>query len=356
MFLGLVFCTITSGISGKCNSPSSLNKSPEEIGSLVIADLLTRPEFMMYQTPGVSAVHYAEACAGYGAIKFAGLIQDNNLLQTLNARYDRVIEEKIPNTSNHVDVNVYGILPLELFIQNKQQKYLEQGLTLADGQWKDPLPNGLTTQTRYWIDDIYMISSLQVQAYRATGKLIYLERAAAEVDAYIEKLQQPNGLFFHGPEAPFFWGRGNGWVAAGFAELLSVLPKKNPHYHSILNGYKKMMKTLVDHQDEDGMWHQLIDKKESFKETSSSAMFVFAMVVGVGKGLLPKTPYTKAYTKAWNALTEYLNEDGKIREICVGTGQSKDVNFYLTRPRMTGDLHGQAPIIWFAYSLLAEYK
>jgi unsaturated rhamnogalacturonyl hydrolase len=201
-----------------------------------------------------------------------------------------------------------------------------------------------------------MISSLQVQAYRATGKLVYLERAASEVDAYIEKLQQPNGLFFHGPEAHFFWGRGNGWVAAGFAELLTVLPENNPHYASILKGYKKMMKTLVANQDEDGMWHQLIDKKESFKETSSSAMFGFAMVVGVKKGLLPKEPYTKTYQKAWNALSEYINEDGKIREICVGTGQSKDVNFYLTRPKMTGDLHGQAPVIWFAFSLMTDFK
>jgi len=353
---GIAFCFVIACLSFEYKKPSDLHKSPEEIGKLVIADLLSRPEFMMYKTPDVFAVHYAEACAGYGAIKFAGLIQDKSMMQALTVRYDRVIDEKIPNSSNHVDVNVYGILPLELFLQNKQQKYLEQGLPFADGQWKDPLPDGLTSQTRYWIDDIYMISSLQVQAYRATGKLIYLERAAAEVDAYIEKLQQPNALFFHGPEAHFFWGRGNGWVAAGFAELLTVLPKSNPHYHSILKGYKKMMKTLVEHQDEDGMWHQLIDKMESFKETSSSAMFGFAMVVGVKKGLLPKEPYTKTYKKAWNALAEYINEDGKIREICVGTGQSKDVNFYLTRPRMTGDLHGQAPVIWFAYSLMADFK
>lgn len=333
-----------------------LNKSPKDVGELVIADLLSRSEFMMYQTPGVSAVHYAEACAGYGAIKLAGLIQDKDLMKALSVRYDKVVEEKIPNTSNHVDVNVYGILPMEIFNQNKDQKYLEQGIEFADGQWSNPLPNGLTNQTRFWIDDIYMIGSLQVQAYRATGNMIYLERAALEIDSYIEKLQQPNGLFFHGTDASFFWGRGNGWVAAGLAELLSELPEHNLHYNSILNGYKKMMKILLDYQNEDGMWHQLIDKNESFKESSSTAMFGFAMVVGVKKGLLPEEPYTNAYNKAWNALTEYLNEDGKIREICVGTGQSQDVNYYLNRPRITGDLHGQAPLLWFAYSLMAEYN
>jgi unsaturated rhamnogalacturonyl hydrolase len=338
------------------NNTSDLAKSPEEIGKLVTNDLLSRSDFMMYRTPTVNAVHYAEACTAYGAIKLAGFSGEKQLLDQLAERYDRVIDEKIPNTANHVDVNVYGILPLELYMQTNKQKYFDQGIELADGQWEETTPDGLTSQTRFWIDDIYMIGCLQTQAYRATGNLEYLEKAALEIDTYIDKLQQPNGLFYHGLEAPFFWGRGNGWVAAGMAELLSELPKSNPHYKSILKGYKKMMKTLAKYQGDDGMWHQLIDHPESFKETSSTGMFGFAMTVGVKKGLLPKKPYSEASKKAWNALTTYINEDGKIREVCVGTGQSQDTNFYLTRPRVTGDLHGQAPILWFAYSLLADYK
>jgi len=331
---------------------SKLDRSPEEVGKMVAADLLSRPEFMWYGTPTVYGVHYAEACTGYGAVKFAGLTEDDSLLNALAARYDRVIEDSIPNTANHVDVNVYGILPLELYLQTGSSRYLEQGLRFADGQWQDTMPNGLTTQTRFWIDDIFMINALQVQAYRATGKLAYLEKAALQTYAYIEGLQQPNGLFFHGQEAPFFWGRGNGWVAAGLAELLSELPESDPHYNAILEGYLKMMGTLAALQDEDGMWHQLIDRKDSFRETSSTAMFGFAMSEGVRNGLLREEPYTTVYTKAWNALTTYLNEDGKIREICVGTGQSRDTTFYLTRPRVTGDLHGQAPALWFACSLM----
>lgn len=328
------------------------DKAPATIANLVINDLLSRPGFMMYETPEVTAVHYAEVCAAYGAIKYCGMTGDKKTMTDLISRYDRVTSEKIPNTANHVDVNVYGILPLEVFIQTRDTAYLRQGLYFADGQWKNPLPDGLTSQTRYWIDDIYMIGILQVQAYRATGNMIYLERAALEIDSYIRKLQQPNGLFFHGTDAPFFWGRGNGWVAAGFAELLSVLPEMNPHYASIFNAYKKMMKTLLENQDEDGMWRQLIDNQESFKETSSTAMFGFAMSLGVRKGLLPEEPYKTAYLKAWNALTGYIGKDGKIREVCVGTGQSKDMEFYLTRPRVTGDLHGQAPILWFAGTLI----
>jgi rhamnogalacturonyl hydrolase YesR len=240
-------------------------------------------------------------------------------------------------------------------MQKKDERFFNQGIELADGQWESPLPNGLTVQTRYWIDDIWMIGSLQVQAYRATGKLVYLERAALEINSYIQKLQQSNGLFFHGTNAHFFWGRGNGWVAAGLAELLTELPESNPHYTSILEGYRKMMNTLIRFQAEDGMWRQLIDNADSFKETSSTAMFGYAMIVGVKKGLLPEVPFMQAGKNAWNALTGYISADGKLREVCVGTGQSTDENFYLTRPRSTGDLHGQAPVLWFAYSLLADY-
>ena len=71
---------------------------------------------------------------------------------------------------------------------------------------------------------MYMLTILELQAYRATGDSKYLDRAANEMVAYLDKLQQPNGLFYHAPDVPFFWGRGDGWVAAGMTEMLRSLP------------------------------------------------------------------------------------------------------------------------------------
>jgi rhamnogalacturonyl hydrolase YesR len=65
------------------------------------------------------------------------------------------------------------------------------------------------------------------------------------MSTYLDKLQQPNGLFYHGPDVPFFWGRGDGWVAAGMTEMLRSLPKKHPQYARIMAGYQKMMKSLL---------------------------------------------------------------------------------------------------------------
>jgi rhamnogalacturonyl hydrolase YesR len=329
--------------------------SPKRVGEKVIDNLLSRNDLMMYVTDFWTGVHYAEACTGFGAARLAGLLEDTLTINKLSNRYVQVTEDSLLKDARHVDANVYGILPFELYIRGGGKKFLRQALKLADGQWKDTLSNGLTSQVRYWIDDVWMIVSLQVQAYRVTGDEIYLKRAAKIADLYIKELQQPNGLFHHGESAPFFWGRGNGWVAAGLAELLSVLPDSSLYYQYVLEGYKKMMNALLEYQAKDGMWRQLIDKEESWKETSSTAMFGYAVTVGVKKGLLPKTEFAPVYRKAWLSLVKYINEDGKVREVCAGTGKSDDINYYLDRPRNTGDLHGQAPILWFAYSLLAKY-
>lgn len=346
-------------ISLSCNSSETqkfwpTEKSPEKVARMITKDLFSRPEFMMYNTGSVQALHYAEVGAAFGIARFAGMIGDTATISKLEERYQPVFDGKVPNTVNHVDANVVGVLPLELYQQTEKEAYREEGIMLADSQWVDPLPDGLTNQTRYWIDDIWMIGALQIQAYRVTGEQIYLDRLAMEIVSYLRKLQQPNGLFFHGENAQFFWGRGNGWVAAGLAEVLTELPETHEHYAEIVEGYTTMMNSLLEYQAEDGMWRQLIDKPESWKETSSTAMFGYAFTVGVNRGILPEETFKPAYQKAWLSLIDYMNEEGKMTEVCAGTGQSTDINYYLDRPRITGDFHGQAPTIWFAWALMQE--
>ena len=116
---------------------------------------------------------------------------------------------------------------------------------LADIQWANTTPDGLTSQARYWIDDVWMIGSLQIQAWRVSRDPKYLDHAALMARLYMEKLQQPNGLFFHGPNARFHWGRGNGWVAAGLAELLSELPPSHKDYAAVMGAYQRMMAGLL---------------------------------------------------------------------------------------------------------------
>jgi len=76
--------------------------------------------------------------------------------------------------------------------------------------------------------------------------------------------------------------------------------------------------------------------------------------VGVKRGWLPVAEYADCARRGWTALCAQLDADGNLREICVGTNQSKDKQFYLDRPRQAGDLHGQAPLLWCACALLEK--
>ena len=203
---------------------------------------------------------------------------------------------------------------------------------------------------------MFMITDLQAQAYLVTGDKKYIDRAAREMALYLDRIQRPNGLFYHHTGTPFFWGRGDGWMAVGMAEMLRMLPKDNPYLPRIKAAYLQMMETLLRYQAYDGMWRQIIDDPNSWKETSSTAMFTYAMILGVKNGWLDKKIYGTAARKAWLALLSYLDEKDNLRNVCEGTGAKNSFDWYQNRRRLTGDLHGQAAMLWCAYALSCDVK
>ena len=343
--------------------PWPAGTSPQEIGRRVAANFLPRPHMPIGKT---KVIHYAEVCTWYGALTFANLTKDAALQQQLVARFEPLFREEkhlIP-TPDHVDYTVFGAVPLELFIQTKELRYLALGEWMAQKQWSEPFGDrlepqawenhraGLSWQTRLWIDDMFMITGVQAQAFRATGNRLYIDRAAREMVVYLDRLQRPNGLFYHTPETPFYWGRGNGWMAAGTAELLRSLPADNPDRPRILQGFRLMMASLLRHQDTTGMWRQLIDDPASWPETSSTGMFAFAFITGMKEGWLDAAAYGPAARQAWLALITYLDANANLREVCAGTNAKSDRQYYLDRPRIVGDFHGQAPVLWCASAWL----
>ena len=352
LFLLFAMVFFSCNIAGQGANFISENSNPEVVGTKIVYQLLERDEIMMYETDFLNTVHYAEAITAMGALKMAHYLNDSSLVGQLRDRYNDVLAHFDTLPANHVDANVIGVLPLQFYHWSKNPDYKRMGLEMADKQWGNPSPEGLTNQIRYWIDDMYMIGILQIEAFKATGDSGYIDRVALTMDDYLKKLQQPNGLFFHGPDAPFFWSRGNGWMAVALAELVAVLSQNHPCYNSISESYMDMINSLVGYQTETGLWRQLIDNEDAWEETSGSAMFAYSIKLGLDHGIISGDKYQEAWKNAWQALVNSLDADGKLEGICVGTGQSDDVQYYLNRPAVTGDLHGQAPMLWLSLNIL----
>ena len=324
-------------------------------------------------------VHYSVVSLWVNAIECARKANDFALVDALVHHFDSFywLNRQARCTFRHVDYNVFGALPAEIFLVNGDRSAYDMAIDFAERQWekpgpRDPLPSwypsgalpyeerlawwekGFSPQTRFWIDDMYMITFLQTQAYRITGKRNYLDRAAKEMALYLRTIQLKNGLFHHSPEAPYAWARGNGWMAAGMTLLLEYLPETDPDYKNILAGYRLMMETLLANQRKDGLWGQIVDDAESWDETSGSAMFAYAFQSGVNHGLLDASVYGPAAKKAYEALVARLDEHANISDVCEGTGPRNSREWYLGRGRVNGDPHGQAPLLWLCNALLDE--
>lgn len=334
--------------------------TPKEVGAKLGRHFIPGKHFLH----GGKWIHYAEVCTWLGALRYAQVANDNELIAQLQERFEPLFttEKAYQPIMNHVDLNMFGCLPLEFYKVTKDKRYYDLGMPYADTQWKVPVgvkneekayaKKGFSWQTRLWIDDMFMITIIQSQAYRATGNKKYINRAAKEMVYYLDELQRPNGLFYHAPDVPYYWARGNGWMAAGMTELLKALPINNPDRKRIMEGYLAMMRSLKEYQGKDGMWNQLVDQADCWPETSGSAMFAYAMITGVKQGWLDKSEYVSVARKAWLALVPYINAEGNVREVCVGTNKKDDKQYYYDRPRIAGDYHGQAPYLWCATALM----
>jgi unsaturated rhamnogalacturonyl hydrolase len=371
--LGLALGGATGAAADYDFGPWAPGTSPKEIGDRVAARFVASPHQNYGRPTPPRTITYPEVCTWYGALVYADMSKNPALTARLAARLEPLFTEKknmVP-VPDHVDYTVFASVPLELAIQTREQRYLALGEWMAYKQWSQPFgprptaesheffKQGYTWQTRLWIDDMFMITAVQAQAWRATGNRAYIDRAAKEMVLYLDRLQQPNGLFHHAPGVPYFWGRGDGWMAAGMSILLREMPADNPDRPRILEGYRLMMTSLLKHQGADGMWHQLIDDPTTWAETSSTGMFAFAFITGVKEGWLDKATYGPAAKKAWLKLITYLNENADMREVCQGTNIHDPAKhgpdgraYYLARERIVGDMHGQAPVLWCAGALL----
>jgi len=334
-------------------------KGPSDIGKLAVNN------FKSHTGDAYGGAGYAWTFAYVGSLQFTKLTADSATNATLISGFERYASGSTAapsnDTSSTVDDRAFGDLPLEIYIENQDDRCKKLGLDRADAQWSNPTSDGITKDARYWADDMFMITGLQVYAYRATKEQKYLTRAALTMKAYLTALQQADGNFWHTKQSKAYWGRANGWIAAGMTELLLDLPA-GADRDTILAGYKKQMDGLLALQiasgTDAGMWRQVLDLASSNPESSCTAMFTFALVTGLRNGWLTDAKYATAARNGWLALGNKTNSSGVLDKVCPGTGQAPagtlatQQSFYATIALGSNDQHGQAPLLWAARALL----
>ena len=220
-------------------------------------------------------------------------------------------------------------------------------LRLPDGTLARPRP----VPVALWIDDAYMSIPFLAQMGRATGEAKYFDDAARQVIGMSARLfNRENGLFDHSwfadmeDDARFYWGRGGGWMMMAMAELLSVLPEAHPDRAKVLEIFRRGARGAAETQGSIGLWHQLLDRTDSYLETSASAMFTFAIARGVNRGWLPPS-YGPVAQTGWRALEQRIRPDGQIEGICVGTTAAYDASYYYHRPTDVKAMQGYGPVL-----------
>jgi unsaturated rhamnogalacturonyl hydrolase len=218
------------------------------------------------------------------------------------------------------------------------------------------LPDGTLARRRpqpvsLWIDDMYMSVPFLAQMGRLTGDRAYFDDGARQVIQMSERLQdKASGLYDHSwfentaYDPKFYWGRGAGWALMATAELLSVLPENHPERARVLDIFRRAVQGVGAVQSGTGMWRQLLDKTDSYLETSATAMFTFAIARGVNRGWLAPT-YAPVAQAGWQALATRVRPDGRIEDICVSTTAAYDAVYYYNRPRELGAMQGYGPVL-----------
>ena len=231
-------------------------------------------------------------------------------------------------------------------------------LRLADGTLARPRPMPVAL----WIDDAYMSIPFLAQMGKTTGDAKYFDDAARQVIGMSARLfNRENGLFDHSwfadmdDDARFYWGRGGGWMMMAMAELLSVLPETHADRGKVLEIFRRGARGAAETQGSLGLWHQLLDRTDSYLETSASAMFTFAIARGVNRGWLPAS-YGPVAQSGWRALEQRIRPDGQIEGICVGTTAAYDAAYYYHRPTDLRAMQGYGPVLMAGAEVLTMLR
>ncbi|MDR2775980.1 MAG: glycoside hydrolase family 88 protein, partial [Tannerella sp.] len=199
-----------------------------------------------------------------------------------------------------------------------------------------------------WTDDMFMGIPFLMQVAQYTGsetlrKAFHDDAAQQILDFTGHVWNKDAQLYMHAaytsrPEIKLpHWSRANGWAIWAMSDVLMTLPRNHPDYNEVFRHYRIFVNSLVRYQNEEGFWHNVIDRTDSPAEVSGTAIFTMAMARGIRYGWLERKKFMPVVMKGWQAIASEIENDGTVHKICVGTMCSEDINYYINRPFYDND-------------------
>lgn len=252
-------------------------------------------------------------------------------------------------------------LELNALIDNYMDFILNKEYRLADGTFARTRPQHNTL----WLDDMFMgIPPVAWYALLNEEKQqACMNEAVRQVLQFAERMWVPEKrLFRHGwvegmqDHPAFHWGRANGWALLTMSEVLDVLPENYPGRDKILELFREHVRGLAACQSGEGLWHQLLDRNDSYLETSATAIYVYCFAHAINKGWIDPMAYGPVAQLGWHAVTTQINDLGQVENTCVGTGMAFDPAFYYYRPVNVYAAHGYGPVVWAGAEMIKMLK
>lgn len=187
-------------------------------------------------------------------------------------------------------------------------------------------------------DAVFMGTPILVQTGRLTGETKYFDMADRHLKFMLKLNLRKDGLHQHSPLDPQHtaWGRGNGFPALGLALSLSDIPPNSKHLPPMASAYREHLLAMIDHQDEVGMWHQIVDHPESYREFTVTCMTTFAIVRGLRNNWLNRQTFEPFVQRAWESIKCRIGPNGNLVDVCTGTGKQKNRRAYYDRTAILG--------------------
>ncbi len=202
-----------------------------------------------------------------------------------------------------------------------------------------------------WADDAFMAISFLSRMGQLTGDDKYFTDAANQVLNYTKYLWDPEKqLYYHcyhtddNEHGVAHWSRANGWVFMAQADLLKYMPKNHPLRDAVLKNFQQQASGVARYQGKNGLWHQILDKEDSYEEITGTAMFVFGLARGVKEGWL-HPDFIYVAEQGLKGMMTKITPNGDVTAICVGTGIMPSLQYYYTRPTQENDPMGEGPVL-----------